>query len=109
MLLIANRHVAHRFNGNQQRVLLVYLLCTANWLERELWVHPFCREAATKGDFILIYPNLRKYPAKFFCTYHMSIRQFDNFLYLLRPVIEKKINNYCESISAEEQLIINLR
>ena len=106
---IANRHVAHRFNANQRRVLLVYLLFTANWLERELWVHPFCREAATKGKFFLMYPNLRKYPAKFFHTYRMSIRQFNNLLHLLRPVIEKKINNYHETISAEERLVIALR
>ena len=106
---IANRRNAHRFNANQRRVLLVYLLSTANWLERELWVHQFCREAATKGEFFLMYPYLRKYPAKFFRTYRMSICQFDNLLHLLRPVIEKKINNYRETISAEEQLVIALR
>ena len=109
MLQIGNRHVARRFNANQRRVLLVYLLFTANWLDRELWVHPFCREAATKGEFFLMYLDLRKYPAKFFRTYHMSIRQFNNLLHLLRPVIEKKINNYHETISAEEWLVIALR
>ena len=105
MQSIRNRAVQCRFNT---RVLLVYLLFTANWLERELWVHPFCHEAATKGEFFLMYPDLRKYPAKFFLTYRMSIQQFDNLLHLLRPVIKKKINNYCESISAEEWLIITL-
>ena len=69
-------------------------------------MHPFCHEAATKGEFFLMYPDLRKYPAKFFHTYHMSICQFNNLLHLLRPVIEKKINNYRETISAEEQLVI---
>ena len=106
---IANRAVRHRFNANQRRVLLYYLLLTANWLERELWVHPFCREATTKGEFFLMYPDLRKYPAKFFRSYRMSIRQFDNLLHLLRPVITKEINNYRESISAEERLVITLR
>ena len=109
MLPIRNRAVRHRFNANQQRVLLVYLLLSAKWLERELWVHPFCQEATTKGEFFLMYPNLRKYPAKFFCSYRMSICQFDNLLHLLRPVISKQINNYCESISAEERLVITLR
>ena len=106
---IRKRAVQHRFNTNQQRVLLVYLLLSTNWLERELWVHPFCSEASTKGKFFLMYPDLRKYPAKFFCTYRMNIHQFDNLLHLLRPVIEKKINNYPESISAEERLVITLR
>ena len=72
-------------------------------------MHPFCQEAATKGDFFLMYPDLRKYPAKFFHTYRMSIHQFDNLLHLLRPVIEKKINNYRETISAEERFVIALR
>ena len=109
MLPIRNRAVHRRFNANQRRVLLVYLLLSANRLERELWVHPFCWEATTKGEFFLMYPNLRKYPAKFFSSYRMGIRQFDNLLHLLRPVISKQINNYCESISAEEHLVITLR
>ena len=106
---IRNRAVQHRFNANQRRAFLVYLLLSANWLERELWIHPFCRDACTKGEFFLMYPDLRKCPAKFFHTYRMSIRQFNNLLHLLRPVIEKKINNYRESISAEERLVITLR
>ena len=106
---IRNRAVQHRFNANQQRVFLVYLLLSTNWLERELWIHPFCRDACTKGEFFLMYPDLRKYPAKFFCTYRMTIRQFDNLLHLLTPVISKQINNYSESISAEERLVITLR
>ena len=109
MLPIQNRAVRHRFNANERRVLLVYLLLSTNWLERELWVHPFCQEATTKGEFFLMYPDLRKYPAKFFRSYHMSIHQFDNLLHLLRPVISKQINNYHQSISAEECLVINLR
>ena len=109
MLRIANRRVLRQFNLNQWRVLAIYLLITANWLERELWVHPYCREACTKGEFFLMYPDLRKYPEKFFRTYRMSIRQFDNLLHLVRPVIEKQINNYRETISAEERLVITLR
>ena len=109
MLPIRNRAVWHRLNANEQRVLLVYLLLSANWLERELWVHPFCCEAITKGKFFLMYPDLRKYPAKFFRSYRMSIHQFDNLLHVLRPVISKQINNYHENISAEECLVITLR
>ena len=106
---IANRRVRRLFNENQRRLLAFYLLITANWLERELWVHPFCLEACTKGEFFVTYPDLRKYAAKFFRTYRMSIRQFDNLLHLLRPVIEKQSNNYRETISAEERLVITLR
>ena len=72
-------------------------------------MHPYCREACTKGEFFVMYPDLCKYPEKFFRTYRMSITQFDNLLHLLRPVIEKQITNYRETISAEERLVITLR
>ena len=98
-----------RFSENQRRMLLIYFVLSQNWLERGLWVHPYCREACTKGEFFLMYPDLRKYPEKFFRTYRMSIRQFDNLLHLVRPVIEKQMNNYHERISAEERLVITLR
>ena len=62
-----------------------------------------------KGGFVLKYPDLRKYPAKFFRTYRITVHLFDNLLHLLTPVISKQINNYCESISAEERLVITLR
>ena len=91
MLPIWNWAVRHRFNACQWRVLLVYLLVTANWLERELWIHPFCHNAYTKGEFFLMHPDLRKYPAKFFCTYCMTIQQLDNLLHLLKPVISKQM------------------
>ena len=87
----------------------ISLLSSMNYGERELWVHPYCLEAATEGDFFVTYPNLQKYPWKFFRTYRMSVWQFDNLLHLLHPTLSKKLNNYCETISAEERLVITLR
>ena len=72
-------------------------------------MHPYCTDASTKGEFFDIYPDLRKYPEKFFWTYHMSLHQFDNLLHLLRPVISRQITNYQETISPEEWLVITLR
>ena len=106
---IGNRVVRRRFTANQRRMLLLYFVLSANWLERELWVHPYCTDASTKGEFFVIYPDLRKYPEKFFRTYRMSLRQFDNLLHLLRPVISRQITNYRETISPEERLVITLR
>ena len=80
-----------------------------NYAERELLVHPYCLKSATKGEFFVTYPNLQKYPWKFFRTYWVSIQPFDNLLHLLHPTLSKKLNNYCETISAEEQLVITLR
>ena len=85
------------------------LLLGLNSLHREYWIHPFNEDVYTKGEFFTTYPDLRKYPEKLFRTYRMSIRQFDTLLHHLRPVISKQDNNYCESIGAEERLIITLR
>ena len=109
ILPIRNQVVQHRFNPFQQRMFAICLLLSMNYGERELWVHPYCLEAETKGEFFVTYPNLQKYPWKFFRTYQMSVRQFDNLLHLLRPTLSKKLNNYCETISAEERLVIMLR
>ena len=84
------------------------LLLGLNSLHREYWIHPFNEDVHTKGEFFTTYPDLRKYPEKFFRTYRMSICQFDTLLHHLRPVISKQDNNYHESIGAEERLVITL-
>ena len=109
MLPIRNQVVLHQFNPFQRRMFAICLLLSMNYDERELWVHPYCLKAATKGEFFVTYLDLRKYPWKFFRTYWISIRQFENLLHLLCPTLTKKINNYRETISAEEWLVITLR
>ena len=106
---IRNRLVQRGFNPYQRRVLGVCLLLLLTSGEKKLWVHPFNAEVHHKGEFFVTYPDLRKYGDKFFRTYRMSVHQFDNLLHLLRPVIEKNDNNYRETISAEERLVITLR
>ena len=106
---IRNRVVPRRFNPYQRRVLCVCLLLLLNSDEKRLWVHPYNLDVHEKGEFFVTYPDLRTYDEKFFRTYRMSTRQFDNLLHLLRPVIEKNDNNYRETISAEERLVITLR
>ena len=80
-----------------------------NSLDRKYWVHPFNEDVHEKGEFFATYPNLSKYPHMFFRTYRMSIHQFDALLHQLHPAIEKQNNNYHETISAKERLIITLR
>ena len=85
------------------------MLLMLNSVHRDYWVHPFNEDVHTKGEFFVPYPDLRKYPYKFLRTYWMSIRQFDTLLHLIRPAIQKQSNNYCETISEEERLVITLR
>ena len=106
---IRNRVVPRRFSPHQRRVIGVCLLLMLNSLNREYWVHPFNEDVHSKGEFFVTYPDLRKYPYKFFRTYRMSIAQFDALLHLMCPAIEKQTNNYRETISPEERLVIMLR
>ena len=106
---IRNRVVPRRFSPYQRKVIAVCMLLMLNSLHREYWVHPFNEDVHQKGEFFTTYPDLRKYPHKFFRTYRMSIRQFDALLHLIRPAIRKQSNNYRETISEEEQLVITLR
>ena len=85
------------------------MLLMLNSLHREYCVHPFNEDVHQKGEFFTTYPDLHKYPHKFFRTYRMSIRQFDALLHLIRPTIQKQSNNYRETISEEERLVITLR
>ena len=80
-----------------------------NSVQRRQWVHPYNLDVHERGEFFITYPDLRKYSKKFFRTYRMSVHQFDNLLHLLPPVIKKNDNNYRESISAEERLVITVR
>ena len=91
------------------RVLVVCLLLGLNSLHRQYWVHPFNEDVHLKGEFFSTYPDLHKYPQKFFRIYGMSVRQFDALLHHIRPVISKLDNNYRESIGAEERLVTTLR
>ena len=106
---IRNRVVQPWFSEYQRRVFVVCLLLTLNSVHREYWIHPFNEDVHTKGEYFSTYPDLRKYPHKFFSTYRMSIQQFDALLNHLGPVISKQDNNYRESIGSEERLVITLK
>ena len=106
---IRNTRVQRRFSPYQRRVIGVCILLMLNSVHREYWVHPFNEDVHTKGEYFSTYPDLHKYPQKFFRTYRMSVEQFDALLHLICPVVAKQDNNYRESIGAEERLVITLR
>ena len=106
---IRNRVGLRGFTPYQRRVLVVVLLLNLNWVHRDYWMHPYNAEVHIKGEFFTDYQDLRKYPHRFFRSYRMSVRQFDHLLHMLYPAIAKQDNNYRETISAEERLVITLR
>ena len=74
---IQNCVVPCRFSPYQKRVIVVCMLLMLNSLHREYWVHPLNEDVHQKDEFFTTYPDLCKYPHKFFRTYSMSICQFD--------------------------------
>ena len=93
----------------RRRILAVYILLTLQYENRDFWVHPINKDRHVKGEFFTLYQDLREYPEKFFRWYRMSIEKFDFLLGKLQPVLQKENNNYRDSISAEERLVITLR
>ena len=75
---------------------------------RTIWVHPLNEDWNYKGEFYVLYPDLRNYPAKFFTMYRMSVSKFDKLLELLTPALLRQDTNYQTSISPEQRLILKL-
>ena len=109
MLPNRNRVGLSRFLPYQQRALALIALLLTNLYNRDFWVHPFNTKVHSKGEFFVTFPDLRRYPLKFFRSYRMSIRQFDNLLHMVSPIITKEDNNYRETLSAKEKLVMTLR
>ncbi|XP_068123187.1 putative nuclease HARBI1 [Hyperolius riggenbachi] len=76
---------------------------------RRWWVHPLLQERQQKGQFSVLYQDLRKHPVKFFKYSRMSVDLFDHLLTILRPHLLKKDTRMRKAITPEEQLMITLR
>ena len=85
-------------------LMLVQLRLTIN----RIWVHPMNNRRFEKGEFFVLYPDLRRFEDKFFNWFRMTVKKFDNLLRLIARQIRKQDTNYREAISAEEQLVITL-
>ena len=76
---------------------------------REVWIHPLNEDRIEKGEFYMLYPDLRHYPSKFFQFYHMTVARFDFLLKKLAPRLRKKATNLRQPISPEQMLALTLR
>ena len=61
---------------------------------------------AEKGEYKVLYPNLRLYEDWFFMMYRMSIDKFDELLQMVTPLIEKQNTKYREAVGPEEWLVV---
>ena len=92
----------------RRRIAVALLLLQLNFNVRRMWVHPINNLRFEKGEYFVLYPDLRKYEDKFFNWYRMSTKKFDYLLKLIQRRIFRRNTNYREAISTEEQLIITL-
>ncbi|XP_040197230.1 protein ANTAGONIST OF LIKE HETEROCHROMATIN PROTEIN 1-like [Rana temporaria] len=77
--------------------------------QRRFWVHPIYQLHSDRGQFSLLYHDLREHPEKFRNYTRMTIATFDYLLYLLRPALLRDDTNCREAITPCERLLITLR
>ena len=92
----------------RRRLVLILMLHMMDLNVRRMWVHPINNLRFEKGEFFMLYPDLRKYEDKFFAWYRMSIRKFDQLLGIVQNSLRKQCTKFREPISAEEQLVITI-
>ncbi|XP_068122078.1 epithelial-stromal interaction protein 1 [Hyperolius riggenbachi] len=75
---------------------------------RRWWVHPLLIEREQKGQFALLYYDLRRHPDKFFKYCRMSVALFDQLLAIVRIDLQKSDTQLRKSVTPEEQLLLTL-
>ncbi|PIN97952.1 hypothetical protein AB205_0155820, partial [Aquarana catesbeiana] len=72
------------------------------------WIHPIIAQREGRGQFGVLYNDVRAHEDKFFNYTRMSIRSFDELLALLSSHLEQQNTSFRRSIPAIERLIITL-
>lgn len=73
-------------------------------IERKFWVSPINENRENGERFRTFYHDIRQSPDKFFEYHRMSLLSFDE-----RSYITKKVTQFCNPISAKEQLTLTIR
>ena len=87
-------------------LFMIWKIYSAN--TRAFWVQPLFEEHRQKGEFYVLYPDLRHFAPKFFAMYRMNPRKFDRLLTLVGPHLEKKWTKMRAPISLEQKLVVTL-
>lgn len=77
--------------------------------QRNFAVHPYMKKREEKGQFNIMYEELRRFPEKFFGYFKMSVKTFDELLNVVKSDLEKKPNIKGDTIPAVERLSITLK
>ncbi|XP_040199369.1 protein ANTAGONIST OF LIKE HETEROCHROMATIN PROTEIN 1-like [Rana temporaria] len=76
---------------------------------RRYWVHPILANRDERGQFIILYEDLRGHEDKFFNYTRMSITSFDELLGLTYHSLERQNTCFRASIQPAQRLLITLR
>ncbi|XP_068122176.1 uncharacterized protein [Hyperolius riggenbachi] len=90
-------------------MILMSLVLRRRGRQRRFWVHPLLKDRPKKGQFWMLYRDLRQHPDKFFGYARMSIGSFDRLLSLLEADLKKKDTKFRKSVTPTERLLITLR
>ncbi|PIO25947.1 hypothetical protein AB205_0050210 [Aquarana catesbeiana] len=77
--------------------------------KHRFWIYLIIAQRRGRGQFGILYNDLRAYEDKFFNYTPMSIRSFDELLAFLSSHLERQNTSFRRSILAVERLIITLR
>ena len=69
----------------------MYMMFEMQMVHKEVWIHPLNVERSGKGEFYRLYVDQRQFPEKFFENYRMSTHQFNEILYKIDALIQKKV------------------
>ena len=73
-------------------------------MKKKLWVHHIPASREVQGEFVTLFPQLKKDNVKFFQYFRMTYEKFSELLTLIETDITKQDTNYRRSIPAEELL-----
>ncbi|XP_068089476.1 uncharacterized protein [Hyperolius riggenbachi] len=90
-------------------VLIAIMAMRARRRQRRYWVHPLLLERKEKGQFHILYADLRKHPEKLFAYVRMSPASFDDILNELTTDLQRENTFFREPVSPTERLLLTLR
>ena len=106
-----SRQQYRQINSRRARRLfllfMMWRIYSAN--TRAFWVHPLFEDCRQKGEFYVLYPDLRHFVPKFFAMYRMNPQKIDRLLGLVSPHLEKKWTKMTAPISLEQKLVVTLK
>lgn len=76
---------------------------------QRIWVHDINMARESKGEYHMLFQELRQHEERFYVYFRMTVDCFDELLELIKPDIKKQFTNYRRPIEPAERLAVTLR